>query len=564
MGKIRERGIIASLAAFGGSGWLIYEIVHFVLVDHYHLPDELKDITIVTVFWALVSRLAWVWFRGEKKKRRIKWELVLIPSFVLAAGALNLNVLLQMGSHERAASSVALTESGWKNAVAVLPFANLSGDPEQDYFCDGLTEEMITKLSQVRELRVTARTSAFAFKGENRDIREIGQKLGVDKVLEGSVRKEGARLRISTQLINVADGYHLWSESYDRDLDKIFKVQDEISVSVARALKVTLLGGPQLPAQTGSLEAYDEFLLGQHDYANPTKENLTKAIGHYERAVELDPRYARAWAALGAALAFQANIGYTPVGENYPRAIAAVELALALDRRLAYAHSVMGWIRMTYNWDWAAAEACYEKALGLEAGRGLFGAAQLALALGRFDQAIAFARRVTEVDSLNPSAHMNLAVAALYAGRFEKAGEAFAKVILLSPERANGHALLAQMHLLQSLPEMALAEVEKEKDPYFRLPVQAMAYHSLGRAEESYHALARFIEDYWKGGAYQLAQIHAFRGDANQAFQWLEIAYSQRGGGLFLVKADPFLKRLKDDARYAAFLEKIGLHERLP
>jgi predicted Zn-dependent protease len=159
---------------------------------------------------------------------------------------------------------------------------------------------------------------------------------------------------------------------------------------------------------------------------------------------------------------------------------------------------------------------------------------------------------------------MNLAVTALYAGRLEEAGEAFAKVILLSPDRANAHAMLAQMYLLHSLPETALAEVEKEKDPYFRLPVQAMAYHSLGRAEESYHALAKFIEDYWEGGAYQLAQVYAYRGDANKAFEWLEAAYSQRDGGLFLVKADPFLKRLENDPRYAAFLRRIGLPDRLP
>lgn len=557
MEKVRQRGIIGGLAAFVGSGWLIYEIVHFILVDHYHLPDTLKDITIVSVLCAALSSVTWRWFRGENKARKPKWELVLIPAFVLAAAAVNVNLLLHPGAHDLEPAVQASDESRWKSAIAVLPFVNMSTDKEQEYFCDGLTEEMITKLSQVRELKVTARTSAFTFKGENRDIREIGQSLGVDKVLEGSVRRDGSRLRISAQLINVSDGFHIWSETYDRDLDNVFIIQDDIALSVAAALQVTLLERRGLWPQTQSLEAYNEYLLGRHFYRNPTKGNLEKALGHYEKAVELDPEYATAWTALGATLALQASIGYASVADNYPKAVAAVERALTLDDQLAYGYSVLGWIRMSFDWDWTGAEAALTKAMSLEAGRGLLEAAQLALALGRYDRALALARRAADLDALNASTQMNLALAAFYAGHLEESVKLFTRVIQLSPERANAHALLAQVYLLQSHPEMALAELEKEKHHFFRLSGQAMAYHALGREKESLDALAKFSNDFWEGGAFQMAQIHAFRGEADKAFEWLEIAYGQRDGGLFLTKADPFLKRLKTDPRYDAFLKRM-------
>ncbi len=564
LGKIQRRGIIGALATFAGSGWLLYEIVHFILVEHYHLPDRLKDIAIMSVLCAALCNLTWRWFRGEQKPRKPKWELILIPIFILAAAVINITYALHLNVHEPDPYGKMIGEIKWKNALAVLPFINMSSDKEQEYFCDGLTEEMITKLSQIRELKVTARTSAFAFKGENRDIREVGRKLGVDKILEGSVRKEGARLRISAQLINTADGFHVWSESYDRDLDKVFRIQDDIALSVAGALKITLFEKEGSRSQTQNIEAYDEFLLGRNDFVNSTKDNLEKAIRHFERAVELDPGYARAWAILGAAVALQANIGFAPIERNRQKAVAAIDRALQLDDRLAYAHSVMGWIRMTFDWDWAGADAAFKKALSLNPGTGLHNAAQLALALGRFESALALARRAVELDSLNATAQMNLAVTAFYAGRLEEAAAVFAKLLQLSPERANVNALLGQVYLAQSLPEKALAAAEKERDPLFRLPVLAMAYRALGREKEAYKALGELIENCREGGAYQIAQVFAFIGEADQAFEWLEIAYNQRDGGLYLTWADPFLKPLRRDPRFAAFLKKLHFPPDLP
>jgi len=557
--KLRKRGIIGALAAFAGSGWLVYEIVHFILVDHYHLPEGWKDITIVSIVCATLCALTWRWFRGVERPRKVKWERVLIPVFVLIAAFANVHTLLHLEPGGPRPSGRTWDDIPWVNAIAVLPFVNMSVEREQDYFCDGLTEELITKLSQIRELKVTARTSAFAFKGENKDVREVGRMLGVDKVLEGSVRTDGAKLRIVAQLINVSDGFHIWSRSYDREKDEIIKIQDDIALSVAGALEVTLLGGRDRSERAVSFEAYDEYLQGRHFYGNPTRENAEKAVGHLERAIRMDPRFARAWSLLAAMQASQASFGYVPVEEGYPKALASVERALALDPRLAHAHAVLGWIQMTYSWDWAGAEASYRQAMELEPGKGILEAAQLALALGHDEEALRLARQAVDVDGLNDSANMTLALTAYYAGKLEEAAESLRKAMQLRPNRANAHALLGQVALARSDVPSALAEIEKEKDVYWRLPSLALAYHAAGRADDSDAALSEFIAKYQDVGAFQVAQVCAFRGETDKAFGWLEKAYAQRDGGLFLTKADPFLRLLKGDKRFGAFLKKMRL-----
>lgn len=456
-------------------------------------------------------------------------------------------------------SSAVHGSNNWKSSVAVIPFVDMSSEKNQEYFCDGLTEELIAKLSQIQELKVPARTSAFAFKGTRNDIREVGQQLNVDNVLEGSVRKNGSRLRITAQLIKATDGYHLWSETYDRDLSDIFAVQDEIARSVAGALQVTLLGSKEASKETNSIDAYNSYLLGRYFYGRQTRESLEKAVSYYEQAIKLDAEYARAWAGLGATIAFQAGSGYLTPKEGYVQARSAVEKALSLDLNLAYAHAVKGWIQMSGEWDWTGADASYQKALSLEPRRGRGEAAQLAIALGRFDQGIALARQVAELDPISAQALATLAFALWYGERLEDAIAVYRRILELIPDYPAIHGLIGLVFLTQSNPQAALSELELVKDPYWQLPGLAMAYHSLGRKAESDAALAEYIEKYQDVGAYNIAQVYAFRRAADLSFQWLEKAYVQHDGGMFLLKVDPFLKKLKSDPRYTAFLEKMRL-----
>jgi TolB-like protein/cytochrome c-type biogenesis protein CcmH/NrfG len=561
LGKLRGRGIIGAIAAIVGSGWLVYEIVHFILVEHYHLPERLKDIVIVSTLCVLLCTLTWRWFRGEKRKRKVKWEYVLLPVFLLVGVLLDGSYLLRLREDKPARDSGIFKETAWKNSLAILPFVNMSTDQEQEYFCDGLTEELITKLSQIRELKVPARTSAFVFKGKSADIREVGQMLRVQNVLEGSVRKSGSQIRVSAQLINVVDGYHLWSETYDRDLDDIFAVQDEIARSVAEALQVTLLGDKETVPETKNSEAYNAFLMGRYFYGRQTRASLEKAAVYYQKATGLDPTFARAWAGLGATRAFQAGLGYVPSKKGYTQAKAAVKKALALDQSLAYAHAVMGWIHMSDDWDWEAADASYQRAMSLEPKRGQVEAAQLAVAWGRFKIASALARRAVEIDPISAQTLATLGLAYWYEGRVEDAITTYRRILEFVPEYPAVRGLIALVYLTELNPKEALAELNQVPDPFWRLPGMAMAYYSLGKRSESEAALAEFIEKYSGGGAYNIAQVYAYRGDIDRAFQWLERAYSQHDGGMFLVKVDPLLNNLKTSPRYKTILKKMHLEK---
>jgi serine/threonine protein kinase/TolB-like protein/cytochrome c-type biogenesis protein CcmH/NrfG len=448
-------------------------------------------------------------------------------------------------------------------SIAVLPFVNMSSDKEQEYFSDGLSEELLNDLAKIPGLRVAARTSSFQFKGKAEDLRTVGEKLNVATILEGSVRKEGSRVRITAQLIKVADGFHLWSETYDRELKDVFAVQDEIARSVAGSLKVALLGGKTAtPSVQGkNADAYNAYLQGRYFYERRSKENLEKAIGYYEQAIKLDSGYAPAWVGLAETRSLEAGQGFLPVEEGFRRARAAAEQALALDPNLAEAHAAMGWIKMSYDWDWAGADASYQRALALEPGNVTVVrlASELAANLGRFEEAMAQDRRAIELDPLNVSTHIYLGEHAYRAGRLEEAAAAYKKALELNPERPFTHYGLGMVYLAQAHPQEALAEVEREPEPFYHLGGQALAYYDLGRKKEADAALAEFVAKYHTEGAFQIAELYAVRREADNAFEWLERAYAQRDPGLGQMKGDPLLKNLQRDPRYAAFLKKMRL-----
>jgi eukaryotic-like serine/threonine-protein kinase len=350
-------------------------------------------------------------------------------------------------------------------SIAVLPFVDISQARDQEYFSDGLAEELLDVLAKTPQLRVIGRTSSFQFKGKNEDLRVIAQKLGVDHLLEGSVRKEGNRVRITAQLIRASDASHLWSQTYDRTLDDVFKVQDDIANAVAQAMRVTLFAVrlPERNAPT-SAEAHRLYLEGRYFYKRRTKDDYEKAIVSFKRAFEVDRGFAPAWAGLAWVYALQAGLGLIPAESGSKQARDAAQRALGLDSNLVEAHTAMVYILTGYDWDWAGADAEVQQLLALDSGNAdaLYSAGLLARTLGRFDDAISFYRQAVARDPLNATLYNNLGLALYYAGRLAEAEEQLRKLLELRPGIAAGQAHLSKVLIARGQPDAALRAIEKE------------------------------------------------------------------------------------------------------
>jgi len=411
---------------------------------------------------------------------------------------------------------------------------------------------------------VIGRTSSFQFKGRNEDLRVIGEKLNVAHILEGSVRKSGEKVRITAQLIRAADGSHLWSETYDRTLDDIFVVQDDIAGEVVKALKVTLLGTALTTrSKPQDSEAYNLALQGRFFVERRGQKDLGRAVEYFRQARERDPSYAPAWAGLSEAYARQADLGHVLAADGYRQAREAAEKALALDPQLVDAHLAMGSIHQVYDWDWAGADASFRRALDLEPGnaQALRLASQPASTLGNWSEAIDLASKAVERDPLRPASYNNLAATLLAVNRDTEAEAAVRRALELDPGGASWHYGIGRALLLQGKTDAALQETQQETEEVWRLSGLPLVLHALGRRGESDAALAALKEKYADVAAFQIAEVHAFRGEADLAFEWLERAYAQRDGGLVDIKGDRFLRGLAGDPRYKAFLRKLKLPE---
>jgi len=499
--------------------------------------------------------------------------LATITVLVVALGYLVVNRLMlskhgaEIGAAPAPAgqSAPATAFSPPPHSIAVLPFANMSGDKEQEYFSDGLTEELLNSLSEINELQVAARTSAFSFKGTNTDIGTIARKLNVGAVLEGSVRRSANTIRITAQLINAVTGFHLWSKTYDRDLGDVLKLQTEIATAVASALKVTLLGDVAAKVElggTGNPAALDAYLRGLkaarsiHD----TKD-LPAAIAAFTEAIGLDPHYALAFAGRSIALSTAASEATTEaaVREGFDKARADARQALALAPDLAQAHVALADVSELGNLDFTLASEAYERALALAPGNaqvlrisGLFAAY-----MGHFDAGLAAIRRAVVLDPLANQSHSALG-RALYAGRrYEEAVAASAQVISLEPDYkpTYGGRGLAYYGLrdLQS----ARASCETKPDYWASKQCLSVIYDKLGRHADAEAELAKLRAWGGDGGAYQYATIYAQWGDRAKALEWLETAWRLRDPGLDNLKTDPLLDPLRHEPRFQAIEREL-------
>jgi TolB-like protein/Tfp pilus assembly protein PilF len=447
-------------------------------------------------------------------------------------------------------------------SIAVLPLVNLSSDKEQDYFSDGLAEELLNLLAQVPGLHVSARTSAFSFKGKNAKISEIAHELGVATVLEGSVRKSGSRLRITMQLINGADAFHLWSATYDRQLTEVFAVQDEIARAVVAALRLKLLP-PQPEAGPRDPQAHDQYLLGLHFLKQGTGESARRAEEALERAVALDPGLARAWAALSEArflLSVQAPSDHPPASFQ-PAALEAAEKAIAIAPGEAAGWAARGGFRMKASQDWSGARRDLEKAVALAPGNpeALAHYGLLLAATGQVTEGLAVAQRAVAADPLSAFDWYRLAIIQLGAGDFTGAEASARRAFLLSPDSSRSLRTVGYSLLLQHRLDEARATFARiEKNSLNRLMGEALLAQEQGNPAEALRLTEEVLRNE-RHAAYQVAQLFAWQGRSAQACEWLERAHEQRDTGLIQVLYDPLLRGVRADPCYAAAMRKLGL-----
>jgi TolB-like protein/Flp pilus assembly protein TadD len=450
-------------------------------------------------------------------------------------------------------------------SIAVLPFADMSPDKDQEYFSDGISEELLNLLTKVPELQVTARTSSFSFKDQNLEIPEIAERLNVAHVLEGSVRKAGNQVRITVQLIRAADGFHVWSETWDRTLDDIFAIQDEIAAEVVAQLKVTLLGEAPKVEETDP-EAYALFLQARNVEVpgGTTEEIMEQVTALYLQGLAIDPDYAPAWVDLAQIYFTQANMGLRPVDESFRLSREAANRALAIDSKYALADASLGYIAEAYDQDLAVAARHYERALELAPTDTdiIFWAANLARNLDRLDEAIALLEYAVARDPVNMSVHNGLGLAYFFAGRLDEALASFRTMDSLGPAGTGfGQSLIGWVLLQKGEPEAALAALQQESSDGSRQIGLAMAYHALGRSAESDAALAEVIEKYEQDDqrwANNIAYVLAFRGEVDRAFEWLDRAVEYNDPGLTSIANFALFANLHDDPRWLPFLESIG------
>ena len=490
---------------------------------------------------------------------------------LLIVGAVALRPWRWMGSQQglqTSSSSTPLMSAVPEKSIAVLPFVDMSEKKDQEYFSDGLSEELIDHLSHTADLKVIARTSSFAFKGKNEDMRTIATKLGVANLLEGSVRKAGPELRITAQLIRASDGVHLWSETYERKLNDIFKVQDEISTTVAKALNVALgTAAPAAVAGPPRLDVYNLMLQGNYYYKRGNKGDMDRAIEFYRQVTALDPNNTLAWAKIAGAYVWQGALGEIPSDVAKSKAQGPLRRSLAIDPALPKAHYVLGNFHLLLDLDWDAANLEFERVIALDPNGDEAADARLNIAVtvaartGRVDGVVHILMQNAIRNPLDASTLNNLGGYQYLAGHLDQSAATLRKVLDLNSEYAGTQAFLGFVLLSMGKPAEALAATEKEPDEGARLSTLSAIYWATRRRAESDAALRTLEKKFGGVAAYGIADVHAFRGEMATAMDWLERAYQQRDGSLQNIKIDPLLRPLHSDPRFRALLRKLKLPE---
>jgi len=582
--ELKHRNVLRIAGLYLVGAWLIVQVAGTVL-PMFNAPAWLPRAIVIVLAIGFIPALVFAWVfeltpEGLKREKDVNrsesitprtgksLDRIIMVVLALALGYFAFDKFVLSESREvsiaeeahQAGRSEALVESFGEKSIAVLPFVDMSADKDQDYFADGIAEELLNLLAKIPQLRVISRSSAFSFKGQNLDIPEIGKRLNVAHILEGSVRTSGIRVRITAQLIDARSDTHLWSETYDRPLDNIFAVQDEIAGAVVAQLKIKLLGAAPKAKETDP-QAYALFLQARQLQRQVTAEGLEQSIALYQQALAIAPGYAAAWAGLSESYYRQtSNLSVRPIDEGYTLAREAADKALAIDPENAAAHAQLGLISMVYNGDLAAAARHVERALQLEPANPdvILIAANLTGNLGRAEEAVALSEYAVSRDPVNPRGHANLGFNYSHARRWDEAIASARTALSLSPGMMGPHYYIGSALLQKGEPDAALAEMQQESDAAWRLLGLATAYRALDQKLESDAALAELIDTYEKDSAYNIAYVLSFRGETDRAFEWLDKAARYKDPGLSEIPTQLEFANIQNDPRWLPFLESIG------
>jgi adenylate cyclase len=589
--ELKRRNVFRVAIGYIVSSWLLAQVADLVL-ENIGAPDWVMQtiMLVLAMGFPVVMFFSWAYEvtpEGIKRESELdrsesithvtgrKLERSIIAVLFVASGYLFLESRYLETQPESDAASLGATTGqtapnakveshavtdmvGVEKSIAVLPFVNMSDDASNEYFSDGLSEELLNLLAKIPELRVTSRTSAFSYKGKDFKIAEVGRELNVSNVLEGSVRKDGNQVRITAQLIKVDGDVHLWSETYDRSLENIFAIQDEIATAVVAQLKLKFFG--DLPrVQETKPEAFAFYLQARHFSNLLTPEGWEQSNELYKKALTADPNYAVAWAGLSRDYINLTGYNLLPPDEGYQKATEAANHALAIDPLNVMALSSLGWIAMTHDSDLVAAAKYMKRALELEPNNiGLIrNSANLVKSLGRLDDAIVLLEYGVARDPVNPVGHLNLGQNYVLAGRLDEAITTARTALSLSPGIGGAQYWLGEALLRKGKPEEALAAFLEEDDDEWRVKGTALALHDLGRAAEFEEAFAELRNGWGQRWPIEIAHVYAWTGNEDDAFVWLEKEIGINGLGGVMV--DNFFSHLHDDQRWQPLLKKAGV-----
>ena len=558
--ELRRRNVLRMAVLYAIAAWLIMQVAE-VIMDLANLPNWIGPTILGLLAVGFPIALIFSWFYELTPEGiSLEKDVDRAESITHVTGRrLNFIVISLL-----CAAVILFAYDKWwmqgppEKSIAVLPFENMSGDPGQEYFSDGLAEELLNLLARIPELRVTSRSSAFFYKGEKFKIADVGRELNVGHILEGSVRRSGDTVRITAQLIDVTTDAHLWSQTWDRTFDDVFVIQDEIAQAVVDALKISLLGDTPRALET-TPEAYALYLQSRSLAAQRAADSLLRAEALMKRALEIDNEYAPAWVQLANIYTVGADIGSWHPNEGFPKARAAAMEALRLDANNAAAHATLSSIARGYDYDLETARAEQQLASTLAPGNSVIqaSASRLAVLTGDYDEAIRLGEEAALGDPLNLQTKLMLGFGYFYAGRIDEAMSVFREIIALNPLAADANIRLGQALLISGDYDAALEEMNKGVRDGHRRAGRALVFQAMGDSERAAVELDELIALGYTW-TYEIAMVHAYRGELDEAFTWLDRAIDRRDTALTLILGDPFLDNLRDDPRFDAVLERLG------